>query len=538
MPKSRPVGHLEPRQIKQRGAHYTPAELARFLAERALAQLNTDTPIRILDPACGDGSLLKAVSELSPPELRRRLLLRGYETDSLAAAAAREAGIDVVGGDFLFPGEPSPHADLIISNPPYVRTQVLGAACARKLAHRFGLSGRVDLYHAFVRAMSETLRPGGVLALLTSNRFMTTLSGAATRRLLVSDFDVKEVYDLGDTRLFGAAVLPAIVIATKLPGGPERSAAERRAAPFCRVYESRPDTRLPTVNLTILDAVRNPRITFSRVDRTTYRIERGELHVNGDPAAAWSLHSRDSRTWLDRVRARTVTTFADIAEIRVGIKTTADNVFIRDDWTDEELLRPLITHHVARKWRLDHPPRTRALYPHETNANGKRVPVDLSQYPRAAAYLNFHRKQLAARKYVAAAGREWFEIWVPQQPRDWPRPKIVWPDISELPAFFLDTSGAVVNGDCYWMTLRDGVDPRWLYMLLAVGNSTFVERFYDTVFHNKLYAGRRRFMTQYVKQFPLPAIDDQIVGLVQQCLSGPSDAAEAELNSLIASAFS
>jgi adenine-specific DNA-methyltransferase len=567
MPKSGPTGHLQPRQIKQRGAHYTPGELARFLAERAIAQLGSPfsrpvhgpsgpsqpqvgpgtgrlnesvdagAPIRVLDPACGYGSLLRAVWDVAPHQLRKSLVLRGYETDKTAADVARKSAIEVVEEDFLSPSGPPPPADLIISNPPYVRTQVLGAKRAQELADRFGLTGRVDLYHAFVCAMTQVLRPGGVLALLTSNRFMTTLSGAATRRLLVSAFELKEVYDLGDTKLFGAAVLPAIVIAQKLPGDPERSAAERRAAPFCRVYESPPNGDSPTLFDHVLQALPNPQIRAARVKQTTYRIDRGEFHPNGDPTAPWSLHSPTSRRWLDCVTAKTVHTFADVAEIRVGIKTTADNVFIRDDWSDQELLRPLLTHHVAQRWRLDQPPRTRVLYPHTTDANGKRISIDLSRYPHAAAYLNSHRKQLTARKYVAAAGRRWYEIWVPQQPHDWPKPKIVWPDISESPAFFLDTSGAIVNGDCYWMTLREGIDPRWLEMLLAVANSTFIERFYDTVFHNKLYAGRRRFMTQYVKTFPLPTIDVRIVALVRHCLDGRSDA-EAELNALVASAFS
>ena len=41
-------------------------------------------------------------------------------------------------------------------------------------------------------------------------------------------------------------------------------------------------------------------------------------------------------------------------------------------------------------------------------------------------------------------------------------------------------------------------------LMAAVANSTFITRYYDIVFHNKLYAGRRRFMAQYVSQFPLP----------------------------------
>jgi len=43
-----------------------------------------------------------------------------------------------------------------------------------------------------------------------------------------------------------------------------------------------------------------------------------------------------------------------------------------------------------------------------------------------------------------------------------------------------------------------------LWLAASVANSSFIERFYDLRFNNKLYAGRRRFITQYVEKFPLP----------------------------------
>ena len=77
-------------------------------------------------------------------------------------------------------------------------------------------------------------------------------------------------------------------------------------------------------------------------------------------------------------------------------------------------------------------------------------------------------------------------------------PKLVFRDISEQPTFWLDFEGSVVNGDCYWLTPESqGSDDR-LWLAAAVANSTFIESFYDHRFNNKLYAGRRRFITQYV----------------------------------------
>ena len=118
------------------------------------------------------------------------------------------------------------------------------------------------------------------------------------------------------------------------------------------------------------------------------------------------------------------------------------------------------------------------------------------------------------------AGRQWYEIWVPQNPDAWARPKIVFRDICEQPTFWLDVDGSVINGDCYWFTCDHQHNDDLLWLALAVGNSTFIEAFYDRRFNNKLYSGRRRFMTQYVEQFPLPdpnrAISKQIIELVKQ----------------------
>lgn len=64
----------------------------------------------------------------------------------------------------------------------------------------------------------------------------------------------------------------------------------------------------------------------------------------------------------------------------------------------------------------------------------------------------------------------------------------------------------------------DDIDLLWLAS--AVANSTFIEDFYDHSFNNKLYAGRRRFMTQYVERFPLPnpslPISNAIISLAKQ----------------------
>ena len=193
--------------------------------------------------------------------------------------------------------------------------------------------------------------------------------------------------------------------------------------------------------------------------------------------------------------------------MRVGIKTTADNVFIKAKWegdnADLELLKPLITHRNAGQILPNKEKLWQVLYTH-TIQNGIKKVVNLEEYPKSKNYLLQHYEQLASRKYVIKAKRNWYEIWVPQDPKLWNQRKIVFRDIAEHPQFWLDTSGAIVNGDCYWIEIQENVTEDIIYLALAIANSRFIEKYYDIKFNTKLYSRKRRFMSQYVEEFPIP----------------------------------
>ncbi|MCM6773488.1 N-6 DNA methylase [Nocardia sp. CDC159] len=533
---------------KRHGRHYTPERLAGFLAERLVENLAGGWgggELRILDPACGDGELLVAARRVLTrrfPGARMRLV--GYDLDESAvrAAAAREPGIEWRVGDFLSAATDLADAgfDAVITNPPYVRTQQLGGETARLLSRRFGLQGRIDLTHPFVASMPRLLRPGGVLGLLCANRFLSTKAGANLRELLCSELSPVELYDLGDTKLFDAAVLPAITIAV-------RGVRPARCR-YVSAYEI--DGAATDSGMDLFAALTHSGDCVvdhfgRRIAIEVGTLETGRAAPSIDYSVPWRMSRPGTDAWLGRVGRGTWRTFGELARIRVGIKTTADRVFISDRWDEREprpereLLFDLLTHHDMAAWRVERMRDTRVLYPYDVT-RPRRTPVDLALFPGAAAYLAEHKDALAARNYLTASGREWFEIWVPQRPQLWKSPKVVFPDISVRPRFALDRSGAIVNGDCYWISVPDLGSDTLAHLMMGVANSTLGLRFYDAVCGNRLYAGRRRWITQYVARLPLPDPHTSSARALAELVRGLVDGRDldaGELDERVAAAF-
>lgn len=553
---------------KSDGATYTPKALADFVASQMVSHARPrapNQPLRVLDPAVGDGELLLSLLEQLDDSMLQRVEVFGFDTNqsalNLAASRLRQrfpqVGVHFSHENFLehvlehfevddrsslFRIEPPTTFDLIIANPPYVRTQIMGTDQAQLLAGQFGLSGRVDLYHAFLIGMAQIMRPGSIAGIIVSNRFMTTKSGSAVRHAIHNRFHVRHVWDLGDTKLFDAAVLPAVLLLEKRVNG------HSEPTRFTSIYETTDAASQQTTDvMTALSHVGAVEINDGR----RFFVKQGRLDHPEKTESVWRIATTETDSWLAQVETRTWGTFRDIGKVRVGVKTCADKVFIRSDWDKlprddrPELLRTLITHHVARRFRAAS---TKAdwkiVYPHES-VEGTRRAVDLAQYPRACRYLEKHRSVLEDRSYVLEAGRQWFEIWVPQDPSRWTAPKLVFRDISEEPTFWIDTEGGIVNGDCYWLSCERREDEDLLWLACAVANSNFIEEFYDHRFHNKLYSGRRRFITQYVELFPLPdpqlEASHRIVELAKQLfeLADTSDtsALADDLNRMVWSAF-
>lgn len=499
----------------------------------------------LADPACGGGELLEALADaLRARGVDAPLELHALDRDPSAVAATvvrlsarldgspttiRASTLDFLSstaraGEFALDGpSPLPPVDVLIANPPYVRTQVLGSVTAQALAARFGLDGRVDLAYPFAMAMVEALAPGGHFALILSNKFLTIRSGQALRRFFQTQTEVLEVWDLGDSRLFGAAVLPVVVFGRRAPG------AFRPGVPFRSVYErtgGRAAANAETADDLLARYASATAGTTVAWRGCCWDVRAGRLGASAS-SGAWVLEDEPARRASAAVGGRRTVPWRDVLRTSVGIKTTADGVFIRtrEAWSalpadrrpEPELLRAVrLTGDVAR-WALPAAAalRSHVLYPFRDDCV-RRTPVDLEDYPAAAAYLADHRPQLEARRYVTDAGRRWYEPWVPHTPAAWRVPRLVCRDIAAEPAFSVDASAAIPNGTLYWSVPRgDGGAEELLWAACAVANSPWCGEFYDLTLGTRLYAGRRRYNTQALDEFLLPTADGAVRELAE-----------------------
>jgi len=514
-------------QIKLTGATFTPTGLSMFLANRLTNYVDASDQ-NVLDPACGEGELLVAMGN-TLIEKGLCFSLTGYDANAqyLSYAKQRLLGFgkgnpEFVHADFLQVIDITPKQgifdffqegksvvnssfDIVIANPPYVRTQILGTGQAQALAKKFNLKGRVDLYYPFLIAMTESLKTGGLLGVITSNRYLSTKSGESIRKFLSENYEILELIDLGDTKIFDAAVLPAIFI------GRKRKQNKPSPAKFIKVYEELNGYKGELIPAnSVYDILSNDKVGYFTTGQKRYKKSAGALKYSISSLSSWEMLSVNESDWVSTIDGKAKNRVEDFFNVRVGIKSTADKVFISDKWDDlrenkpeSELLKALISQENIEPWKATENIKLRVLYPH-TSINGNKQTVDIEKYPKTKKYFLLHETKLKSRKYLIEAGRQWYELWVSHRPDQWELPKLVFPDISLKPRFYFDEGGKIVNGNCYWIVATRVEDVDKLLLIQGISNSKLMTKYHDLCFNNKLYSGRRRYFSQYVEKYPLP----------------------------------
>ncbi len=557
------------------GVHYTPDAVIEYIVRLTLRpyfEQSDSTSIRnltIVDPACGSGLfLLKAFDVLRSfwtqhlghfrAEDAQHILennLCGVDIDASAvrvakerlAYKAKEFGVEAVDleqtihqGDALmrpvrhlqlampFDGEASADIfnwhqrfprvfaqggfDCVVGNPPYIRIQHVQPERRAKYAGLYETArGRFDVAGLFIELAHLLTRPGGRIGYIVSNKLLSTHGASHLRDFILTHCTLVEIVDLTDTKLFEAAVLPMILII-------ENKSADAESFVHASIREIEAPLLTPVSVEHLLAPLEQTQLPL-RVDvewgGQYYRVEK---FVSPRPTLrrrVWTFHYPTERHVLEKLGETAVYTLASAArKISVGLKTTADNVFIKPmtlefverSGLEREVVFPVLESHNVRRWRCHWSPEQDlyVLYPHQEQ-EGKVIPIWLNRYPNVQRYLLSHRNQLEARAYLKESGRQWYEIWVHQSPADFKQLKLVVPDIATRNSFALDDQGFFINGTCFYILLRDPSLEHYLLML-GLLNSRVLEFFHKMTSGNALYAKRFRYWTSYLKPYPIPDV--------------------------------
>lgn len=306
---------------KLRGGYYTPLDLAAYITRWTLGK----KPKALLEPSCGDGIFLQALSEVG---FSGTLSFTGFEILGTEAAKARERCANkprlkasIYDEDFLgwainkMLGR-QPQFDAILGNPPFIRYQYLSQDAQHKAEAIFRILGLPFTKHTnawvpFILASIALLKPGGRLGMIIPSEIihvahaqsLRTYLGNACSRLLI--IDPEEIWF--DGTLQGAVIL----------------FAEKKKAPTDH------SDGLGIIRVRGREFLKDdPRDLFNVTTRMNGKTVEGK----------WTraLLTTSERALLDELYDRPdVHRFDQIAKVDVGIVTGANKFFLVSDETVE-----------------------------------------------------------------------------------------------------------------------------------------------------------------------------------------------------------
>ena len=220
-----------------RGAVYTPAHLAEWVAARVLEAL-PQRPATIVDFACGQGALLAALRRGAPG---LRLVGVDISSGDLAAAARVVPRARLIEADALAP-EPElgslaavpaalglPRVDGVVLNPPWGIALPHSAQDLRRRGYTLA-RGQFDSASLFVELALESLRPGGVAGFILPDSIFFP-AHSSLRELLVQRSELVLLARLGEGLFPDVYRGVAVVVLRKAHAEPGHSVECVRLSP-------------------------------------------------------------------------------------------------------------------------------------------------------------------------------------------------------------------------------------------------------------------------------------------------------------------
>jgi len=392
--------------------------------------------------------------------------------------------------------------DLMLGNPPYVRIQTLNKQSPElaefyKQRYISASKGNYDLYVCFVERGLELLHNYGQLAYILPHKFFNAQYGEPLRELIGTGKEtlwakhegrhLRHVVHFGDQQIFPGATNYVCLLFLAKAG----------AKGGCRFVKAN----------TLKRWLRN-------LQGTT-----GTILAKDINATEWNFAVGEGADIFERLRELPVK-LGDIADMFVGLQTSADTVFLFKDVqrskskttkvrskelgseveVESHLLKPVVrSGEIGRFWAR---PTALVLFPYRSTAFGHELIPDSvmrRDYPLAWKYLLANKDLLEQREHGKFKETGWYQLY-PKNLDHWEKPKIMIPYMITDHAAWFDSDGLYfvnVTTGGFGLTLPQSSIS--LSFITALLNSPVVDWFFkkvSTTFHGGYFAANKQFLVQ------------------------------------------
>jgi hypothetical protein len=394
--------------------------------------------------------------------------------------------------------------DAVVGNPPYVRQEWLAPYKEYWEGKFTTYNAAADIFTYFYELGIGLLRKGGRLGFITSGSWVRGNFALGLRTFLSQNAAIESMIDFGEYQPFEDAemIRPTIAIIKKqqpsgdmrlfkwLTGGypPQNLADVIATAPTMRIDHLGPEAwELEAEDVLAL------RKKLNGIGLSLKRYAKGRIH-------------RGLLTGLNEVFA---------------ISSLERQQLIKEDPASAEVIKPFIQGTHLRPWFVEDSQQHLIIFQSSGDKSwpwsqvGQDAEAVFSQaYPAIYSHLVQHKAALVKRQ---DKGRFWWELRSCAYWDSFEEAKIVWPDISKLPRFSMDTDARYLGNTGY-------IIPGGDYFLLGV-LASWATWFYisKTAQPLRLRAGRWQFrlIAQFMENLPVPnasEADRQIVAdIARKC---------------------
>ncbi|MFM9959974.1 MAG: Eco57I restriction-modification methylase domain-containing protein [Planctomycetaceae bacterium] len=377
--------------------------------------------------------------------------------------------------------------DVVVGNPPYIRQEWLAPFKPYWEQSFASFHGVADIFTYFYELGVKLLRPSGRLGFITSGSWVRGNFGEPLRAFLAQNAAIDSLVDFGEYQPFEDAemIRPTIAVLTKQPPG-------GRMKLFKWLTTGSPPENLSEVIATA------PTMRTDHLNRDVWELEPDEVLALRQKLVHSGIKLAEYSTGgiLRGV-------LSGLTEAFVIDRATRDRLIAKDS-RSAEVIKPFGQGTHLRPWYVeDSGEFLLALksssdfdWPWSDSGNSAE---DVFKATFPAIYEHLARFKEAAIKR-SDQGRYWWEF---RSCGYWPAfdaPRIVWPDISKLPRFSMDTLGRCFGNTVYLIPSDD-------YFLLGVLSSWATWFFISKTAQPLRLRGDRwqyRLFTQSMENIPIP----------------------------------